>query len=386
MTLDQKRWVIGGLGFLFLLSLVAVQWLEVSRRRHEESGGRAGASAVSVPDASRQCVDCHTQVSTGIVDHWKGSTHAEKGVACLDCHKAGDKDADMFSHYGRQIATIVTPRDCASCHPTESAEFAVSHHSKAGNILASLDNFLAETGRGIARAVQSAFAHAGQGRQRGERHGAGQLGLPAVSRLARRLPGQRRRPGDHARPEARRQGPADQPRRRRPHRPQRERQAAVQQHQLAQHRHWPPQPGRLAGILRRLPQPPRLLGPPRAPARELRQVPPGPRSSAEGDLRRVEARRGVPRSDWADEPRRQAVGGGQGLQRGADLRDLPHERQHAERDEDHPRSGRAHLVDQSAAGQPGDGHRRQPRRGHRDRSRRSGAPPLPTPPTPSAIA
>ena len=29
MTLDQKRWVIGGLGFLFLLSLVSVQWLEV---------------------------------------------------------------------------------------------------------------------------------------------------------------------------------------------------------------------------------------------------------------------------------------------------------------------------------------------------------------------
>ncbi len=76
MTLDQKRWVIGGLGLLFLLSLVSVQWLEVSRRRHDESGGRVGASA-SVPDASRQCVDCHTQVSTGIVDHWKGSTHAE---------------------------------------------------------------------------------------------------------------------------------------------------------------------------------------------------------------------------------------------------------------------------------------------------------------------
>ena len=32
MTLDQKRWVIGGLGLLFLLSLVSVQWLEVSRR------------------------------------------------------------------------------------------------------------------------------------------------------------------------------------------------------------------------------------------------------------------------------------------------------------------------------------------------------------------
>lgn len=143
MTLDQKRWVIGGLGILFLLSLVAVQWLEVSRRAHEERGGRSASA--SVPAASRQCVDCHTQVSRGIVDHWTGSTHAEKGVACVDCHKAEAKDADVFSHYGAQIATIVTPRDCARCHPSEAQQFSVSHHSKGGNILASLDNFLAET-------------------------------------------------------------------------------------------------------------------------------------------------------------------------------------------------------------------------------------------------
>ncbi len=145
MTLDQKRWVIGGLGLLFLLSLVAVQWLEVSRRRHEAGDARA---AVVTPAASRQCVDCHTQVSTGIVEHWTGSTHAEKGVACVDCHKAEAKDADVFSHYGQPIATIVTPRDCARCHPAESAEFSASHHAKAGNILASLDNFLAETVEG----------------------------------------------------------------------------------------------------------------------------------------------------------------------------------------------------------------------------------------------
>jgi hydroxylamine dehydrogenase len=145
MTLDQKRWVIGGLGLLFLLSLVAVQWLEVSRRRVESGQVRA---SVATPAASKQCVDCHTQVSTGIVEHWSGSTHAEKGVACVDCHQAEAKDADVFSHYGQQIATVVTPRDCARCHPTESAQFAQSHHSKAGNILASLDNFLAETVEG----------------------------------------------------------------------------------------------------------------------------------------------------------------------------------------------------------------------------------------------
>jgi hydroxylamine dehydrogenase len=147
MTLDQKRWVIGGLGLLFLLSLVAVQWLEVSRRQ-AESGGRRRVTAAATPASSRQCVDCHTQVSRGVVDHWSGSTHAEKGVGCVDCHRAAAKDADVFAHYGAQIATIVTPRDCARCHPTEAAEFAVSHHSKGGNILASLDNFLAETVEG----------------------------------------------------------------------------------------------------------------------------------------------------------------------------------------------------------------------------------------------
>src|SRR6266516_3010939 len=145
MTLDQKRWIIAGLGFLFLLSLVAVQWLEIERRRHETGDRRAAAT---IPASSRQCVDCHSLVSPGIADHWTGSMHAVKGVGCFDCHTANPQDADAFIHYGVQIATIVTPRDCARCHPTETAEFAQSHHSKAGNILASLDNFLAETVEG----------------------------------------------------------------------------------------------------------------------------------------------------------------------------------------------------------------------------------------------
>ena len=46
------------------------------------------------------------------------------------------------------MATVVTPRDCSRCHTTEGQQFAASHHAKAGNILASLDNFLAETVEG----------------------------------------------------------------------------------------------------------------------------------------------------------------------------------------------------------------------------------------------
>jgi hypothetical protein len=145
MKLQTKQWIIAFLSAVFLLSLVFVQWLEVARRSRE-----AGLTthAVSIPVSSKECVDCHVQLSPGIIDHWKGSTHAEKGVGCVECHQAEKHDADAFDHYGATIATIVTPRDCSRCHATETAEFAASHHAKAGNILASLDNFLAETVEG----------------------------------------------------------------------------------------------------------------------------------------------------------------------------------------------------------------------------------------------
>ena len=145
MTLDTKRYIIGGLGALFLLSLVFVQWMETARKA-EEAGLRS--ATVAPPASSAACVTCHAQANPGIVDQWRGSTHAEKGVSCVECHTATDAEPDAFSHYGQTIATVVTPRDCSRCHVTESAEFAASHHAAAGNILASLDNFLAETVEG----------------------------------------------------------------------------------------------------------------------------------------------------------------------------------------------------------------------------------------------
>ena len=145
MTLDTKRLVVGGLGGLFLLSLVLVQWTETIRRA-EEAGLRG--PGVTPPAASRACVDCHAQTNPGIVDHWRASTHARTGVGCVECHQSGAGEPDGFTHYGALVATVVTPRDCARCHATEAEEFAVSHHAAGGDILASLDNFLAETVEG----------------------------------------------------------------------------------------------------------------------------------------------------------------------------------------------------------------------------------------------
>jgi len=145
MTLETKKWIIAALGGLFLLSLVFVQWREVDRRRTE-----AGLSDphIAIPASSRECIECHQKTTPGIIDHWKGSTHARKAVGCVECHQAETGDADAFDHYGHTIATIITPRDCKRCHETEYQEFSASPHAAGGNILASLDNFLAETVEG----------------------------------------------------------------------------------------------------------------------------------------------------------------------------------------------------------------------------------------------
>jgi hydroxylamine dehydrogenase len=110
---------------------------------------------VRIPDESQVCVDCHQKekVAATAIEEWRYSTHAREGVGCLDCHQAKKEDKDAFDHYGKLVATIVTPNDCAQCHGKESKEFQASHHAKGGNILGSLDNFLGEVVEGPPAAI-----------------------------------------------------------------------------------------------------------------------------------------------------------------------------------------------------------------------------------------
>jgi len=100
----------------FLGSLLFVQWMEVARK-NEEAG--LVAYRVSIPASPSACVACHDKLSPGIIDHWEGSAHTVKGVGCVECHLADEKDADAFHHYGETLATVVTPLDCSRCHPKE---------------------------------------------------------------------------------------------------------------------------------------------------------------------------------------------------------------------------------------------------------------------------
>ena len=96
----------------------------------------------------KTCQGCHKEETPGIVSHWRGSAHADHDVGCIECHEAEKGELDAWTHEGALIATVVTPKDCGKCHEDEFKEFSASHHAKAGNILHSLDNLLAEVVEG----------------------------------------------------------------------------------------------------------------------------------------------------------------------------------------------------------------------------------------------
>jgi len=94
------------------------------------------------------CLECHSTETRGIYQEWGASKHYRGHVGCFECHRAEAGEADAFDHNGFTISIIVSPRDCARCHGKEVAEFDESHHAKAGLILGSLDNFLADVVEG----------------------------------------------------------------------------------------------------------------------------------------------------------------------------------------------------------------------------------------------
>lgn len=139
--LDRKRVVVGVVGIAFLIAMVTVGLVERDQRYKPHEAQALG----HVTAESRACVECHSKQSPNIVNHWRDSTHFEKGVGCFECHKAESKDPDAFTHYaGPSIATIVSPKDCSACHAEEYRQFRDSHHAAGGEILASLDNLLGE--------------------------------------------------------------------------------------------------------------------------------------------------------------------------------------------------------------------------------------------------
>ncbi|MEW6667929.1 MAG: multiheme c-type cytochrome [Thermodesulfobacteriota bacterium] len=122
-----------------------------------------GAGA-EVSDATESCLDCHASLHPGIVADWKKSRMSKVPpaaaralnplerrisytelpgelervvVGCAECHTLNPAShKDSFEHNGYQVHTVVSPRDCAACHPVEADQFGKNLMSHArGNLV-----------------------------------------------------------------------------------------------------------------------------------------------------------------------------------------------------------------------------------------------------------
>jgi hypothetical protein len=118
---------------------------------------RAKKAGPALTADSQPCYKCHSQNTPVIAQQWAQSKHATIGVGCYECHQAEAGDADAFTHFGRIIATIVTPKDCGTCHVAETEEFTQSHHAQAAQFIGSLDNVLGEMAEGSLAAANGCW-------------------------------------------------------------------------------------------------------------------------------------------------------------------------------------------------------------------------------------
>ncbi|OMH40298.1 multiheme c-type cytochrome [Desulfurobacterium indicum] len=107
-----------------------------------------------ISNATQRCLGCHRIVTPGIVAQWEKSRHAhitmaeamKKGklarlvsatsvpdrfknvvVGCAECHTQNPSShSDTFEHNGFKVHVVVTPNDCALCHPKEVKEYSQS--------------------------------------------------------------------------------------------------------------------------------------------------------------------------------------------------------------------------------------------------------------------
>lgn len=116
-----------------------------------------------ISQETQSCLECHKQYTPGIVEDWQRSLHSKTTpssalkktekirrisaqrvpsslagvvVGCFECHGLNpEKHKDHFEHEGFKINIIVTPKDCATCHPVEEKQYSGSKKAHAlGNL------------------------------------------------------------------------------------------------------------------------------------------------------------------------------------------------------------------------------------------------------------
>lgn len=128
-----------------------------------DEGQGKDARKMILSKETESCLACHKIYTPGIVEDWLTSRHStitpataagkseiERRVSfkiiddklmgtvvgCYECHSRNpEAHKDNFEHFGFRINIVVSPNDCAVCHPVEEREFSASKKANAyGNL------------------------------------------------------------------------------------------------------------------------------------------------------------------------------------------------------------------------------------------------------------
>ncbi|MBG0789002.1 MAG: beta-ketoacyl-ACP synthase [Desulfovibrionaceae bacterium] len=90
-------------------------------------------------EAAKQCIECHSKNTPGIVENWKNGKMGHATVSCYDCHVV-EKDSPMASQCeglkGTDIYTspMISSQTCSKCHPREAEQFLKSGHARLAGV------------------------------------------------------------------------------------------------------------------------------------------------------------------------------------------------------------------------------------------------------------
>jgi len=130
---------------LIILSLLIISLITTSHSLYVKNEPK-------ISNETQECIDCHTAIHPGIVSSWEKSRHSKITpaeaikkealerrvsfssleerlknvvVGCYECHSLNTENhKDAFEHYGYKINVIVSPNDCAVCHPVEAEQYS----------------------------------------------------------------------------------------------------------------------------------------------------------------------------------------------------------------------------------------------------------------------
>lgn len=82
------------------------------------------------------CINCHKNVTPGIVTDWQLSKHFENEITCSDCHGTehnSPKNVDKVS--------LPTPETCKACHETQVKQYSKGKHALAWASMKAMPTF-----------------------------------------------------------------------------------------------------------------------------------------------------------------------------------------------------------------------------------------------------